>query len=77
MKERKLVLHDKLSEEKKNEVEKMSKKIAAWVKKQGFFRVSVTFIGKECQIGTSDEDYINTTIHDTKDNTILDIAIWR
>lgn len=77
MKERKLALHDKLSEEKKNEVEKMSKKILAWVKKQGFSRVSITFIGKECHIGSDNEDYINTTIHDTKENTILDLTFWR
>jgi len=76
-KERKLVLHDNLSEEKKSEVEKMSKKILAWVKKQGFSRVSITFIGKECHIGTDNEDYINTTVRGTKDNVILDLSFWR
>lgn len=77
MKERKLVLHDKLSEEKRNEVEKMSKKIASWVKKQEFSRVSITFIGKECHIGADDVDYINTSIRDTKENAILDLTFWR
>lgn len=77
MKNKKLVLHDKLSEEKKKEVEKMSKKMLAWVRKQGFPRVTVSFIGKECNIGEDNQDYISTTVLDTKANCLLDFTLWR
>lgn len=77
MKERKLITDNELSKEKEKEVERMTKKIMSWAKKQGLSRVSVCYIGKECHIGKFDEDYISTTILDPKKNTLLDLALWR